>query len=430
MLSASSLSTSVQPAAHYSRGRIFAWTLFDFANTAYSVIIVTVVYSTYFTTQVAGGRDDLWGLTVSLSMILAAAIAPPLGVAADNARNKKRFLFIFTLASIVSTALMFFVQPGMILLGMVLFIVANVGFEGGIVFYDAFLPSITSRRSYGRVSGYGFAMGYLGALAVLFIVGLLLPDSVDPSYFFYVRLSFVVAAAFFLVFSLPMFIWVPEPATAEKKPQDIIRTGFRQAARTLRELFVERKNPSVARFLIAFFIYNDAILTIIAFAAIFAKTALNMSVKETIVFFAIVQTSAVTGSFLFGFVTDKIGPKKTITITLVLWFIITVGAYFVTTVSMFYIVALGAGAAIGSSQSASRSLMALLTPKEREAEYFGFYDGFCGKASAAVGPYLYGVIAHLTNQRIAVLFISVFFLVGLVLLQGVVEPERRGTAVS
>jgi UMF1 family MFS transporter len=410
---------------YYSRGRIFAWTLFDFANTAYSVVIVTVIYSTYFTSRVAGGQHWLWGLTVSLSMILAAAIAPPLGVAADYLRNKKQFLLLFTLASIVSTALMFFVQPGMILLGMVLFIIANIGFEGGIVFYDAFLPSITSRRSYGRVSGYGFAMGYLGALAVLFIVNLMLPDALDPNYFFYVRLSFVTAAVFFFLFSLPMFIWVPEPFSKGEKPPAIIRTGFRQAARTFRDLFIERKHPSVARFLIAFFIYNDAILTIIAFAAIFAKEMLSMSDKETIVFFAIVQTSAVIGSFLFGFLTDKFGPKKTISVTLVLWLTITVGAYFVTTVSAFYIVALGAGAAIGSSQSASRSLMALLTPKEREAEFFGFYDGLCGKASAVVGPYIYGLMSDLTNQRIAVLFISLFFLAGLVLLQGVSEPERK-----
>jgi len=409
----------------YSRGKIFAWTLFDFANTAYSVIIVTVIYSTYFTSQVAGGNELLWGLTVSLSMILAAAIAPPLGVAADYLRNKKQFLLLFTLASVISTALMFFVKPGMILLGMVLFIIANIGFEGGIVFYDAFLPSITSRRSYGRVSGYGFAMGYLGALAVLFIVNLMLPDALDPNYLFYVRLSFVTAAAFFFLFSLPMFIWVPEPFSPDKKPPAIIRTGFQQAARTFRNLFIERKHPSLARFLIAFFLYNDAILTVIAFAAIFAKQMLSMSDKDTIVFFAIVQTSAVIGSFLFGFVTDKFGPKRTISVTLVLWIAITVGAYFVTTVSAFYIVALGAGAAIGSSQSASRSLMALLTPKEREAEFFGFYDGLCGKASAVVGPFVYGVIARMTNQRIAVLFISLFFLAGLVLLQGVSEPERK-----
>jgi MFS transporter, UMF1 family len=411
--------------SYYSRGKIFAWTLFDFANTAYSVIIVTVIYSTYFTTQVAGGQLWIWGLAVSISMVLAAAIAPPLGAAADYSRNKKRFLFLFTVASIISTALMFFVKPGMVFLGMVLFIIANTGFEGGIVFYDAFLPSITSRRSYGRVSGYGFAMGYLGALAVLFVVNIMLPDALDPEYFFYIRLSFVTAAAFFLVFSLPMFFWVPEPAGNTERHPSVIRVGFRQAAHTFRDLFIERKHPSVARFLISFFIYNDAILTIIAFAAIFAKEMLHMSDRETIAFFAIVQTSAVIGSFLFGFVTDKIGPKKTITITLVIWLAITVGAYFVTTVSTFYLVALGAGVAIGSSQSASRSLMALLTPKEREAEFFGFYDGLCGKASAVVGPTVYGIIANVTNQRIAVLFISLFFLAGLVLLQGVAEPERK-----
>lgn len=429
-MSISPVSDSGLKTPHYSRPRIFAWTLFDFGNTAYSVIIVTVIYSTYFTSQVAGGNELLWGLTVSLSMILAAAIAPPLGVAADFLRNKKLFLLLFTLACVVSTALMFFVKPGMVLLGMVLFIIANVGFEGGIVFYDAFLPSITSRRSYGRVSGYGFAMGYLGALVVLFIVNVMLPDALDPDYLFYVRLSFVTAAAFFFLFSLPMFIWVPEPFSKGEIPPAIIRTGFRQAARTFRELFMERKHPSVARFLFAFFLYNDAILTIIAFAAIFAKQMLSMSDKDTIVFFAIVQTSAVIGSFLFGFLTDKFGPKRTISVTLVLWIIITVGAYFVTTVSAFYIVALGAGSAIGSSQSASRSLMALLTPKEREAEFFGFYDGLCGKASAVVGPFVYGVIARLTDQRVAVLFISLFFIAGFVLLQGVSEPERKNAVSS
>ena len=429
-MSTTTPSSSGPQSARYSRGKIFAWTLFDFANTAYSVIIVTVIYSTYFTTQVAGGDELLWGLTVSLSMILAAAIAPPLGAAADYSRNKKRFLFLFTLVSILSTALMFFVQPGMILLGMVLFIIANVGFEGGIVFYDAFLPGITSRRSYGRVSGYGFAMGYLGALAVLLVVSIMLPDVLDPDYFFYIRFSFVIAAAFFLVFSIPMFIWVPEPVSVKEKPRAVIRIGFQQAARTFRALFIERKHPSIARFLIAFFIYNDAILTVIFFAAIFAKGVLHMSDKETIGFFAVVQTSAVIGSFLFGFLTDKIGPKKTISITLLMWLSITVGAYFVTTVAAFYVVALGAGAAIGSSQSASRSLMALLTPREREAEFFGFYDGLCGKASAVVGPFVYGVIARLTNQRLAVLFISLFFLAGLILLQGVAEPERRTTTSS
>lgn len=414
----------------FPRGRIFAWTLFDFGNTAFSVIIVTVIFSTYFIEQVAGGQPRLWGLalwgaSISLSMMIAAAIAPPLGAVADYSHNKKRFLLIFTLVCVASTAMLFFVQPGMIFTGMVLFILANVGFEGGIVFYDAFLPGITSRRSYGRVSGYGFAMGYLGALAVLLIVNFLLPEASEPEYLFFIRLSFVTAAVFFLIFSIPMFIWVPEPRPSGPKPPALWRTGFQQSWRTFRALFIEWQYPALARFLIAFFIYNDAILTIIAFAAIFAKDMLQMSDKDLIVFFAVIQTSAVVGSFLFGFVTDRLGPKKTIAITLLIWLSITVGAYFVTTIGAFYIVAMGAGTAIGSSQSASRSLMALLTPKEREAEFFGFYDGLCGKASAVVGPTVYGLIAGITSQRFAVLFIGLFFLAGLLILQGVKEPENR-----
>lgn len=418
-----------------SRGRIFAWTLFDFGNTAFSVIIVTVIFSTYFVDQVAGGElrdwgETLWGISLSISMLIAAAIAPPLGAAADYSHNKKRFLLLFTLVSVSATALMFFVQPGMIALGMVLFIIANVGFEGGIVFYDAFLPSITSRRSYGRVSGYGFAMGYLGALAVLLIVNLILPDAADAEYLFTVRLSFVIAAVFFLAFSIPMFVFVPEPKPRREKGVSIIRLGFRESWRTFRSLFIERQHPSIARFLIAFFIYNDAILTIIGFAAIFGKKILQMSDKDLIMFFAVVQTSAVLGSFIFGFITDKIGPKKTISVTLIIWLLTTIGAYFVSSIAAFYAVAMGAGAAIGSSQSASRSLMALLTPKEREAEFFGFYDGLCGKASAVVGPTVYGLIAGITNQRFAVLFIGLFFLAGLIILQGVREPDRKSTDSS
>ena len=410
-------------ATRSTRFIIFSWTLFDFANTAFSVIIVTVVFSRYFVKHVAGGQHWLWGLAVSLSMICAAALSPPLGAAADFSKNRKRFLLLFTLCCIVCTSLMFFVQDGMIVLGLLLFVFANIGFEGGLVFYDAFLPSLTTKKLYGRVSGYGFAMGYLGALAVLMIVNAMLPASSDPDYVFYVRLSFVVAAGFFLIFSLPLFAFVPEPRS-NTQHASYLYAGIKQANKTFRAFFIDRRYPSIARFLVSFFIYNDGILTVIAFAAIFAENILHMNDHDIIVFFAIVQTSAVVGSLIFGFITDKIGPKKTITITLIIWIGITTGAYFVTTVEVFYIVAMFAGMAIGSSQSASRSMMALLTPKEREAEFFGFYDGLCGKASAVVGPLVYGLISDVFNERVAALFIGIFFIAGAAILHGVTEPER------
>jgi MFS transporter, UMF1 family len=407
-----------------SRGRIFSWTLFDFANTAFSVIVVTVIFPRYFTTQIAGGRQWIYGLSVSLSMLCAALLAPPLGAAADFSRSRKRYLLIFTLASVICTALLFTVTQGMILLGMILFIIANIGFEGGIVFYDAFLPGLTTRKNYGRVSGYGFAMGYVGSLAILLIVNWMLPASSDPGYLFVVRLSFVVAAAFFMIFALPVFFFVPEPPLAGPPPPSLLRAGMKRSVGTLRLLFIERKHPSLARFLIAFFIYNDGVLTVIAFAALFAERVLHMSDSEIISFFAIVQSSAIVGSAIFGVITDKIGPKKTISITLLLWIGIVIAAYFITTTAQFLIVALAAGAAMGSSQSASRSLMALLTPRSREAEFFGFYDGLCGKASAVVGPSVYGALAYLTNDRAAALAIGVFFLAGLIILQGVTEPTH------
>ena len=406
------------------RSRIFAWTLFDFANTSFSVIIVTVIFSRYFVNHIAGGSHTLWAVALSLSMICAAILSPPLGAAADSSHKRKQFLFIFTLVSVLSTGALFFVQDGMIITGMLLFVLANTGFEGGLVFYDSFLPGLTSRQSYGRVSGYGFAMGYLGALVVLLIVLMILPDAAHPDYLYYVRLSFVVAAAFFFLFSLPMFLFVPEPSQKRPPQASYFRSGMAQATKTFRSLFVLREFPSVSRFLIAFFLYNDGILTVIAFAAIFAERVLHMTDRDIIIFFAIVQTAAVVGSIVFGILADKIGPKKTISITLLLWIGISIGAYFVATITAFYGVALVAGVAMGSSQSASRSLMALLTPGERAAEFFGFYDGLCGKASAVVGPLIYGVIADLSSEKMAALFISVFFVGGLVILQGVKEPQH------
>jgi UMF1 family MFS transporter len=274
------------------------------------------------------------------------------------------------------------------------------------------------------VSGYGFAMGYLGALVVLVIVNLFLPDSSDPAYLWHVRFSFVIAGLFFLLFSIPLFLVVKEPPLVGERPASPFAAGIRRSAETLRSLFVRKEHPTLARFLIAFFVYNDGILTVIAFAAIFAEKTLRMSDAAIIVFFAVVQTSAVAGSLVFGIITDKIGPKKTIIITLILWIAISVGAYFVNSVSVFYILAFTAGIAIGSSQSASRSMMALLTPRSREAEFFGFYDGLCGKASAVVGPLVYGVVADLTNERMAALTIGLFFIAGLLLLRGVPEPPR------
>lgn len=408
-----------------SKSKIFSWTLFDFANTSFSVIIVTVVFSKYFSNYVASGQKWIWGLAVSVSMIFAALLSPPLGAIADVSRNRKRFLLMFTLLSVICTFFMFLVQKGDVLLGFVLFVLANIGFESGLVFYDAFLPNLTEKKNFGRVSGYGFAMGYVGALAVLLIVMFILPESTSPDYYYFIRLTFVVAAAFFFTFSIPLFLFVSEPKTSDVVKKDLIVKGMNKSFDTLKNIFFKKKYPSVSRFLFAFFLYNDAIITIIAFASIFAANALNMSDDQVIIFFVIVQSTAIAGSFIFGIISDHIGPKKTISITLIIWVLVVIGAFFVQTVSEFYIVGLLAGLSIGSSQSCSRSLMALLTPKEREAEFFGFYDGLFGKSSAVLGPLVFGIVSDILNERFAALTIGIFFIVGLFVLQKVVVPPLK-----
>jgi UMF1 family MFS transporter len=408
---------------------VLVWTLFDFANTSFSVLIVAVGYSLYFKQVVAGGAgrgDFLWGTAVSISMLVTALLAPALGAASDFAHSRKRFLFAFTAASIAATALLWFVDAGMVLTGMALFVVANVGFEGGIVFYNAFLPLLASPRSYGRVSGYGFAMGYVGSLVSLLIAFPLFEGGFAPANLQNVRLSFLIAAGMFLVFSLPLFLFLPDVPRTEGADRNYFRAGFRRVIDTVTHV---RSYRNVARFLLAFFLYNDGILTVISFASIFAQGSLGFTLVEVLVLFAVVQASGIVGSILIGFLSDRIGPKRSIVITLLAWLVVVAAAFFVTSKNVFFAVGMIAGAAMGGSQSASRSLMASLTPPEREAEFFGFYDGFCGKASAVIGTFLFGVLSLAMSQRAAVVSVGVFFLAGLWLLRSVEDPfDRRAGA--
>jgi UMF1 family MFS transporter len=397
----------------FSKKVIASWASFDFANSSFSGIIVTFVYPIYFgEVIVTNGRGDFyWGIAMSLSMLLVALISPALGAMADLTGSKKRFLIAFTAISILGTFGMYFLQPGMVLVGMLLFIIANAGFEGGLVFYDAFLPEITSKETYGRVSGYGFAFGYVGSLAILILSQPLLSHT--PAL---VRETFLMTAIFFLLFSIPAFLWLPEQRKKRTMPiLAIIKRGFSENLRTVQ---VIRQHKNVARFLLAFFVYNDAILTVIGFSGRYAKNTLHFTTPELIYFFMMVQIVAVIGSLLFGHLTDRKGARVTILITLGIWIGVVVGAYFSDTAATFWVVGAFAGMGIGSSQSASRSYMAQLTPPEHRAEFFGFYDGFCGKASAVIGPLVYGLLSDLFGQRPAIVSLALFFIVGFILVKG------------
>lgn len=397
------------------KGKIFAWSLFDFANTAFYVIILTVGFPLYFKEIITGNApesDFLWGLSFSISMLIVAFISPVLGAVADHGAGKKNFLALFTALCIIATASLFYTGSSMILTAVIILILANIGFEAGLVFYDAFLPELTSERSYGRVSGFGFAAGYVGSLVTLAIAFPLYQNGFGEENLLNVRLSFIIAAVIFFLFALPIFLFVPDQQRRKKIPKDFIKIGYRRIRSTFKEI---NKYRNVAIFLLAYFLYIDGVNTVIIFSSIFARQSLQMDLTEIIVLFMIVQTSAIIGSIIFGILSDKIGHKKALTFTLFIWIGVVVSAYFVYDKMIFFIVAAVAGIALGSSQSTSRSLMSKLTPKGKKTEFFGFYS-FFGKASAILGPLVFGAISSLIDQRTAIVTIAFFFVAGLILL--------------
>ncbi len=410
--------------------KVFSWLLFDFANTSFSVIMVTFVFPLYFKIVICNGEasgDALWGFSISLSMLLVALISPVLGAAADYSGKRKRFLFVFTLISVVATALLSFSGQGMALTAIALFILANIGFEGGLVFYDAYLKELATDKSVGRVSGYGFAMGYLGALAILLLTKPLLSKGIVLSNAPNVQLSFLAAAVFFALFSVPIFLALRDQQKKEGPAISfaLLGSSIKEVKHTVRHIM---NYPDLVRFLLAYFFYNDAILTVIAFSSIYAQNTLGFTTGELIVFFMLVQTTAIAGSIIFGFVTDKIGPKKTIVITLLIWFVVVSAAIFADSKELFFYTGMLAGLSMGSSQAASRSMMARLTPREHVTEFFGFYDGTFGKASAIVGPLVFGVVsAQAGSQKAALASLLMFFTIGLLLMTRV---RSAGTVYS
>ena len=400
---------------------ILGWISYDFANSSFTTVIVTVVYSVYFKTVVVGKEgvgDSLWGLSISLSMLVVALLSPILGAIADYTRSKKKFLFVFCYISVVFTALLYFVRAGAVLWGMLIFMIANIGFEGGNVFYNAFLPEITTKKNLGKVSGLGWGIGYIGGLSALILSYLFIETNV--------LLVFPLIAVFFGVFAIPIFVFLKESRhTQHYKNVNYIKIGYERIKKTFQHI---KDFKELFRFLISFFIYNDGIKTVIVFAAIYGAQRFNMSGAQLIIYFVLANITSFIGAIIFGFIVDRIGAKKTISITLLIWIAVVIWAFFCTNVTQFYGVGLLAGIAIGSCQSASRSFLSLLTPDDKHAEFFGFY-AVSGKAAAIIGPLLYGLLVLvLDSQRWAILSIALFFVAGFLVLQTV--NEKNGVQVA
>jgi UMF1 family MFS transporter len=393
---------------------IVAWTLYDFANSAFAAVIFATIYAAYYALAVVGnegGAGDLWwGRVVSLSMGLVAVTSPFLGGVADRAGVRRPLFIGFTALAVTATALMATVEPGMLLWGFALGVVGNFAYESALVYYNAYLADLAPPSHQGRVSGWGFAVGYAGSIAALLAA---LPFVRDERY----AGAFLATAAIYAIFSLPAFFMLPAPPPGRLPVLRAAREGGAEVVATARKIWAL---PDLRRFLGAYFVYEDGVNTVIAFSAIFAAQTLGFPMERLIALYIVVQVSALAGALAWARPTDRLGPRRVVTITLCQWVAVVVAAYFVQTPEQFWVLAVVAGTGLGAVQAASRAFLARLAPRGMEAELFGFYS-LCGKSAAVMGPLVFGGISHAAggNQRAGILAVGAFFVVGLALVSRV-----------
>ena len=408
-----------------STNRILSWCLYDFGNSAYSAVIVTAVFAPYYTTTIVGnetGLGDLWwGRAISLSMLFVAVTSPYLGGLADMGGLRKPLWIIYTWLSILMVVSFIWLEPGMILIGFMMLTLANIGMEGGLVFYNAYLPQIAPPSRQGRVSGWGFAVGYAGSIvALLAALPFVDPFRGDPIW--------LLVAVQFAIFSVPAFVSLPGATGNNLGFIRAASRGFETTRMLIRRLWARRQ---ARRFLLSYLFYQDGVMTVLIFSSVFAATTLGMDTGQLVMLFLVVQFSALAGAVLMAKPTDTWGPKNVVMASLCLWCGVVVAAYFVQTQTQYWLIAIVAGLGLGSVQAASRAFFARFIPPGEETQYFGLY-AMVGKSAAIIGPIVFGELSHLFgSQRPAVLSVAAFFIIGLILVSGVkVDQATQGDPAS
>jgi UMF1 family MFS transporter len=395
------------------RREIFGWCCYDFANSAFITVVITVVYGPYFTGVVAAGwagANTLWSVILASSQVVVMVFGPALGVLADVTGSKKKFLLSMMWVCSAGTAALWLTGPGTVALAAGLVIVAYAAFSFGENFCASFLSELSRPENCGRISGYGWSFGYLGGLGALGLAMLVLSVSPDG-----VRWVFVVTALFMVAATLPVLLLLRERKQPEPHVARWWQLGWESVLRAARDLPQHR---DLLRFFWAFLLYMSGLGAVVAFAAIYSVEVLGFTTGENLVLFASLQISSALGALAFGWWQDRAGSVNMLTAALLLWCLVAVGAYFCQTKEMFFLVGNLAGLAIGSCQAGSRAVVSLLSPRERAAEFFGFWGVF-GKLAAVVGPLFMGVLADVFDLRVAVVSTLVFFVGGLIVLRGV-----------
>jgi UMF1 family MFS transporter len=420
---------------------IFGWAMYDFANSAFATTILAVIFNQYFATVVAGGEKGVeilgfnlhgasfFTFSVAFSMVISAVISPLLGAVADASASKKKFLMVFCYTAILFTGLLYFVQAGNYWRGAIFFIIANIGFAGGNVYYNAFLPEISTDENIGRISGLGWALGYIGG-GVLLAINLIMlkyPGWLGfPAGYFTVQDCFLSVAFWWLIFSLPTFLLLRERAqkTLPSFGKSYFAEGYQRLRHTFRRIRTFRE---LTKFLVAYLIYNDGIETVIIMASIFGAQVLGMETGEIILFFLMIQGIAFFGSIIFGFLADAMGSKRAVMISLGMWSLIVIWAFKLGILwdpkTEYWILGVLAGLVMGGSQAASRSLQGIFTPDANSAEFYGFF-AVSGKFASVFGPLIYGILIAITgNVQSGILSVLLFFIVGMAILWTVNEKK-------
>ena len=414
------------PVPPVRKREIFGWCCFDFANSAFTTIVITVVGLPYFVSAVAAGAPDAakwWGYMLSLSQIIVILFAPLVGVIADVRAHKKRYLL--TTASVCSfaTACVIGVGPGQIWLMLGLVLVANVAFSMSENICSAFLPEISTPQNVGKISGYGWSFGYFGGLLSLGIA-LAIVKSGDGR----ASWTFLTTGVFFFVASLPTLLLLKERAVPQllAKGETYWRRAWSQFGQMKKELPQHRR---LAVFFAAMVFFLAGLMAVVGFAAGFATEVLGMSQMEVIGLFAVLQLAGVAGAYGFGLWQDRVGPKLPLAMALLIWIAVCVWAARCTTVKEFYVIGVLAGIGMGSLQSASRAVVATLTPSGRAGEFFGYW-GFFAKLAGVIGPAVFGTLAADLGYRPAILVNAGFFVIGLVVLIPLTLPSRHDVTES
>ncbi|WP_081816411.1 MFS transporter [Fodinicurvata fenggangensis] len=422
----------IQSKRSASRPAQFAWCLFDWANQGYPTVIETFIFATFFTQAVAVSPTEgtaLWGYTLSVAGFLIVILSPILGAISDEGGRRKPWLLFFSLCCVSACALLWFTRPdpSWVVWALIFFCISATTFEFTQIFYNAMLSDLVPMHRIGRLSGFGWAAGYTGGLTVLTLILLLFvqPETpwlgLDKESGEHVRISALIVAGWWILFSLPLFMLVPDQPSRHLPLRQAALQGVRTLLHTLRNI---RHYSNVARFLVARMIYNDGLNTLFAFGAIYAAGTFGMQFEEILLFGIVLNISAGIGAFAFGLIDERLGSKRIIMLSLVALIIIGILLILTTSVAFFWVLGVAIGCFFGPVQSASRALMAQIAPPGLEARMFGLYS-LSGKAIAFVGPAVLGLVTDVfESQRAGMATIAVFFLIGLVVLAGVRDPRR------